>query len=60
MASAGPYSRTPSPQRLFAERVEALLSSERSVWVTTAMPPGGTQPSAGANSGTVTQVGAPT
>jgi hypothetical protein len=42
-ASAGPYSRTPNPQRLFAERVEALLSSERSVWVATQIPPGSSQ-----------------
>src|SRR3954447_26574383 len=58
-AAAGPYSHTQQPQRLFAERVEALLSSERSVWVTTAMPPGGpTQPGPTANGGTVTQVAA--
>ncbi len=54
-ALAGPYSHTQHPKRLFAERVEALLSSERSVWVSTQTPPSGTQPGTSANGGSVTQ-----
>lgn len=43
-AHAGPYARAGSPARLLAERIEALLSSERSGWVSAQLPPGAGQP----------------
>jgi hypothetical protein len=42
-AEAGPYVRSTSPARLLAERVEGLLSTERSGWVVAQLPPGGSQ-----------------
>jgi Protein of unknown function (DUF4231) len=39
-ATAGPYARASNPGRLLAERVEALLSTERSGWVAAQLPPG--------------------
>jgi hypothetical protein len=39
-ASAGPYADATAPKQLLAERVEGLLSSERSGWVQRQLPPG--------------------
>lgn len=39
-AHAGPYARAANPKRLLAERVEGLLSTERSGWVAAQLPPG--------------------
>jgi hypothetical protein len=39
-ANAGPYARASNPGRLLAERVEALLSTERTGWVAAQLPPG--------------------
>ncbi|HEY6886134.1 MAG TPA: DUF4231 domain-containing protein [Solirubrobacter sp.] len=39
-AGAGPYAGAPAPKQLLAERVEGLLSSERSGWVQRQLPPG--------------------
>ena len=48
-AHAGPYARTPSAARLLAERIEALLSSERSGWVSAQLPAGAGQPAPAGN-----------
>ena len=45
-ASAGPYAEAKAPKRLLAERVERLLSSERSGWVATQLPAGKGGPAA--------------
>lgn len=39
-AVAGPYADSKNPERLLAERVEGLLSSEHSGWVAAQLPPG--------------------
>jgi hypothetical protein len=45
-AKAGPYAKTDAPKRLLAERVEQLLSTERSGWVAAQLPPGKDGPAA--------------
>jgi uncharacterized protein DUF4231 len=48
-AHAGPYASSTNPARLLAERVEGLLSTERSGWVVEQLPPGASQAPPAAN-----------